>query len=287
MAVKISNITELFHRFHQCEMQLRQGKIASCLINFRDILARMPAIPTTEKEKKELNAGIELFLRNLSSHKTFQEIFGEVSFADTDLATNLEFIKSMIAAQEEEIVEKVKKDEEAAEFQRLEIAKEEQERLETLRKKVAQAIALIDEGNLPAALDIIAENEEIANDVVTHFNEEGMRHRTAKQFDNAVACYHKALDVAADDEHLHYNIARAYFDAENLDKAEEFLAKALQFNPEFEEGKSFYAYLLKLRYPPEDTGAAEATPGLFSKILLKLKGPKKPKVSEEPASAGK
>jgi len=287
MAAKISNITELFHRFHQCEMQLRQGKIASCLINFRDILARMPAIPITEKEKTELNAGIELFLRNLSAHKTFQEIFGEVSFTDTDLATNLEFIKSMIAAQEEEIVEKVKKDEEAAEFQRLEIAREEQERLETLRNKVSQAVAHINEGNLPAALEIIAESEEIANDVVAHFNEEGMRHREAKKFDDAVACYQKALEVAADDEHLHYNIARAYYEAEHLDKAEELLAKALQINPDFEEGKSFYTFLLKLRYPSGEESAAEAPPGLLSRILQKLKGLKKNEAPEEPAPAGK
>ena len=115
MAAKISNITELFHRFHQCEMQLRQGKIAACLINFREVLDKIPAVPKTEKEKGELHGGIELFLRNLSAHKKFQEIFGNVSFADTDLNTNLEFIRSMIVAQEEEIVERVKKDEEAAE----------------------------------------------------------------------------------------------------------------------------------------------------------------------------
>lgn len=193
----------------------------------------------------------------------------------------------MIAAQEEEIVEKVKKDEEAAEFQRLEIAREEQERLETLRNKVSQAVARINEGNLPAALEIIAESEEIANDVVAHFNEEGMRHREAKKFDDAVACYQKALEVAADDEHLHYNIARAYYEAEHLDKAEELLAKALQINPDFEEGKSFYTFLLKLRYPSGEESAAEAPPGLLSRILQKLKGLKKNEAPEEPAPAGK
>jgi len=125
MASKISNITELFHRFHQCEMQLRQGKIAACLIGFKEVIEKTPSIPKSEKEKNELHQGVELFLRSLSAHKKFQEIFGAISFGDSDLDTNLEFIKSMITAQEEEIVDRIKKEDESAEAQRLEIDREE------------------------------------------------------------------------------------------------------------------------------------------------------------------
>jgi len=63
MATKISTITELFHRFHNCEMQLKQGKIAACLINFKEVIEKSPAIPKTEKEKSELHAGIATFLK--------------------------------------------------------------------------------------------------------------------------------------------------------------------------------------------------------------------------------
>ena len=98
MAAKISNIGELFRRFHACELYVKQGKIASCLISFKEIIDRMPAISMTDKEKKELHEGIEGFLKNLSAHNKFKEIFGEFTFGDTDLATNLEFIKSMIIA---------------------------------------------------------------------------------------------------------------------------------------------------------------------------------------------
>ena len=152
MAAKISNIAELFHRFHACELYVKQGKIAACLISFKEIIDRMPAIPMTDKEKKELHEGIEVFLNNLSAHKKFKEIFGEFSFGDTDLATNLEFIKSMIIAQEEEIVQKVEKDEEAAEAQRLEIVKAEEKKKEEINQKTQEAIALIDEGKLPAGI---------------------------------------------------------------------------------------------------------------------------------------
>ena len=159
MAAKISTIAELFHRFHQCEMQLKQGKIAACLISFKEVIERAPAIPQTEREKNEFEQGVGLFLRNLSAHKKFQDIFGSVSFGDSDLATNLEFIKGMIVAQEEEIVERYHKDEEAAEALRLEIDQEKQKQEDEFRQKIAEAIENIDQGNLPRAQEIMDENE--------------------------------------------------------------------------------------------------------------------------------
>ena len=49
---------------------------------------------------KELPEGIENFLKQLSTHNKFKEIFGEFTFGDTDLNTNLAFIKSVIVARE-------------------------------------------------------------------------------------------------------------------------------------------------------------------------------------------
>lgn len=246
MATKISNVPELFRRFHSCETLVRQGKIASCLISFKDIIERMRAISMTEKEKKELHQGIEIFLQNLSAHKKFKEIFGEFTFADTDLDTNLEFVKSMITAQEQEIVQKIEKDEEAAEAQRLEMAKAEEEKKEALNQKAQDVTVLIDEGNLSEALEIIKENDEIRNSVLRHYNSLGIQNREDKNYDEAVKNYSKAMTVAPDDENLHYNVARAYLEQGKLDKAEAILGKALQLNTEFKEGKLLFDYLIKL-----------------------------------------
>lgn len=246
MATKISNISDLFHRFHTCELYVKQGKIAACLISFKEIISRMPAISMTDKEKKELHGGIAEFLRNLSAHKKFKDIFGEVSFADTDLATNLEFIKSMIIAQEQEIVQKVEKDEEAAEAQRLEIDREKQKKQEEIEQKTAEAIKLINEENLPPAIEIINTSEEISDAIVLHYNKLGMQNRQTKNFVEAVMNYSKAILVSPNDENLHYNIARVYFEEGEIDKAEKFLEKAIRLNPEFAESKAFYEYLLKL-----------------------------------------
>lgn len=280
MASKISTITELFHRFHHCEMQLKQGKIAACLIAFKEVIEKSPAIPKTEKEKSELHSGIELFLRNLSAHKHFQEIFGSVSFGDTDLETNLEFIKGMIVAQEEEIVERVKKENEAAEAQRLEIDREKLKQEEEIQNKIVQAIGFIDQDNLPKAWEIMNESEDIRESVALHYNDIGMQCRTDKSFTESVKNYSKALIVSPDDENLHYNMGRAHFEAGNLDKAEAFLANAMKLNPAFKEGKIFYDYLLKVNCSHTDqAGNINKFQELFNKIFYFWRRPKPDPVS--------
>ena len=275
MASKISNITELFHRFHQCEMQLKQGKIAACLIGFKDVIEKTPAIPKTEKEKNELNQGIELFLKNLSAHKKFQEIFGAVSFGDTDLETNLEFIKSMIVAQEEDIVERIKKDEQASETQRLEIDREKQKQLDQQGQKIGQAIAFIDQGNMAQAMEIIGENDDIREAVAFHYNDCGMQYRIAKSFEEAVKNYANAIMISPQDENLHYNMGRAHFEAGDSDKAERFLANAMKLNPKFNEGKIFYDYLLQISAPKAGQVSHENKfSGFFQKIFHFRQKPK-------------
>lgn len=270
MASKISNVTELFHRFHQCEMQLRQGKIAGCLISFKEVIERSPAIPKTEKEKNELNQGIELFLRNLSAHRKFQEIFGNVSFGDSNLETNLEFIKSMIVAQEEEIVERIRIDNEAAEAQRLEIDEEQKKEQEEMKKKIDEAVASIDQDNLPAALEIIGDSEELREAVALHYNDLGMQCRINKAFKEAELNYSKALLISPDDENLYYNMGRAYFEAGDSEKAEKLLASAMKLNPDFREGQVFYDYLSKINHPHPAQPAPQKKPeGFFKKMLHK------------------
>ena len=271
MATKITNITELIHRFHSCETQLRQGKIAPCLISFREVIERMPAVPKTEKEKKEILDSFETFLRNLSAHKKFQEIFGAVPLGDADIETNLEFIKSMIMAQEEEILERIKKEEDALEAQRLEIDQEKQKQLEALGEKIRQAIELLDQDNVSDAMEIINESEDIREGVALHYNDAGMQSRSEKLYDEAINHYSRAILVSPEDENLYYNIGRAHFEAGHPDKAEECLSKAMQINPDFKAGETFYQHLLKLHTaaPVAKTAETEKKSGGFLKKILK------------------
>jgi tetratricopeptide (TPR) repeat protein len=231
----------------------------------------MPAIPKTEKEKKELLENFESFLKNLSSHKKFQEIFGAVPMGDADIETNLEFVKSLIVAQEEEIRERIQKEEEALEAQRLELDQEKQRLLEALKEKIRRAIALIDADDLPAAMEIINESDDIREGVALHYNDAGMQARAGKAYDEAIKYYSRAISVSSEDENLYYNMGRAYYEAGDLDHAENCLANAMKLNPDFQAGEVFYQHLIKRRaagnQPTQQAAVEKKSQGFLKKIL--------------------
>ena len=121
----------------------------------------------------------------------------------------------------------------------------------------------------PQALEIIKDSEEITEEIVLHYNTLGMQNREAKNFAEAVKNYSKAISVSPQDENLHYNIARAYFEEGKRDKAEDYLEKALKLNPEFKEGKEFFEYLLKLDQAKADNSSdsGKKSGGLFQKLF--------------------
>lgn len=77
------------------------------------------------------------------------------------------------------------------------------------------------------------------------FNEFGINLRKSKLLDQAVEYYSRALEITVDDEHLYYNIARAYFERGDKDECLENLKKALELRPDFEEVQKFLAYIEK------------------------------------------
>ena len=69
--------------------------------------------------------------------------------------------------------------------------------------------------------------------------------RKSKRYNEALTFYKKALEIYPEDENLHFNIARAYFDTEDKDNALSHIEKALEINPELESAMLFKKYLLK------------------------------------------
>lgn len=92
------------------------------------------------------------------------------------------------------------------------------------------------------------------------FNEFGINLRKNKMYDQSVDYYLRAMELTENDENLHYNMARAYFDKEEFVKAGEHLTMALSLKPEFEEAQKFLNYLKKKNYIEDDgqsdTGSA-------------------------------
>lgn len=173
----------------------------------------------------------------------------------------------MIAEPEQEIKLKGEKDEKTAEIQRLEIIEA------GIDEQIAAVIRLIDQGNLPRAMELIKDSEEIMDGIILHYNSKGMQNRETKNFAEAVKNYLQAISISPLDENLHYNIARAYFEEGKKEKAEEFLGKALQLNPEFKDGRIFYEYLHKVDQTQvsNNNNREQKSGGLFKKLFLAKK----------------
>ncbi|MDY7000588.1 MAG: hypothetical protein SVS15_02250 [Thermodesulfobacteriota bacterium] len=75
------------------------------------------------------------------------------------------------------------------------------------------------------------------------FNDFGINLRKNKMMDQSIKYYNRAIELTSNDENLHYNIARAYFDKQDMQKTAEHLDMAVKLNPEFEEGKKFLKYM--------------------------------------------
>ncbi len=98
------------------------------------------------------------------------------------------------------------------------------------------------------------------------FNDFGISLRKNQMYDQALEYYGRAMELAHVDEHLHYNIARAFFEKRLIDKTAQHLQKALEINPELEAASQFLQWLqdkgLLEAFAPEMTAARgdEAAP---------------------------
>lgn len=86
------------------------------------------------------------------------------------------------------------------------------------------------------------------------FNEFGICLRKEQRFAEAIAFYSKAVEHNAEDENLHFNIARAKAESGDTDGAREHLEKALALRQDFEEARRFLVHLDK-------SGAGDPLPG--------------------------
>jgi tetratricopeptide (TPR) repeat protein len=77
------------------------------------------------------------------------------------------------------------------------------------------------------------------------FNEFGISLRKEKRFAEAIAYYDKAVEHNADDEHLHFNMARAKAESGDPSGARQHLERALALCPNFNEAGRFLAHLDK------------------------------------------
>lgn len=93
-------------------------------------------------------------------------------------------------------------------------------------------------------IDKLVSIDEVFREDQRHkFNEFGIDLRKRELYDDAIRFYRKALEVNDRDEHLHFNVARAYHGKGELDRALEHLKLALRLNPRLREAEAFLVTL--------------------------------------------
>ncbi|MDK2956953.1 MAG: hypothetical protein PWQ57_2449 [Desulfovibrionales bacterium] len=79
------------------------------------------------------------------------------------------------------------------------------------------------------------------------FNEFGIKLRKRHMYKEGLEYYRKALEYDPNDEHLHFNVARIYYDDGSYDKALEHLRKAEKLNPDFAPARDMILLIEKHR----------------------------------------
>ena len=72
------------------------------------------------------------------------------------------------------------------------------------------------------------------------YNTLGINLRKEGKYQQALEAYKQALNLDPNDENIHYNVAKSYYFANEIDKTKHCLEQALSINPEFQEASDFY-----------------------------------------------
>jgi tetratricopeptide (TPR) repeat protein len=119
-------------------------------------------------------------------------------------------------------------------------------------------LAYLRRGNPDKAREIFTRLAEVRADFTSQhkhmFSDFGMTLRKQSLLDVALKHHFRALDLDGEDENLHHNIARVYFEQNDLDNALKFLKRSLELNPKLEASRLFVRFIEKKTRPQKKGG---------------------------------
>jgi tetratricopeptide (TPR) repeat protein len=233
----VSSAAEIMRKLDESKKHLRLSNIFSCIVTFREVLdAFINASKIVESDKVRVSSALNDFQQRLTSSHQFRDLYGAVTFRDNDFRTSYEFIGQLIKIKEDEIAT-VLVDKEVNQILDLDNLSEEEQ------QKTLMILSLVERGEQMVLRELVTENDELASLVLSYYNDNGINLRAAGDVNKAIQEYKKALFISPDDEHLFYNLARAYVEIGNKKKALESIRLALKLNPQFKEGLKLQHYI--------------------------------------------
>ncbi|HEU6436561.1 MAG TPA: tetratricopeptide repeat protein [Nitratidesulfovibrio sp.] len=130
-----------------------------------------------------------------------------------------------------------------------------------LRADFATALAQLRRGDRDRAVRALERLAEAPGEFVpAHrhmFTDFGINLRKSKLPRIAIRHHLRALDLSPDDSHVLFNIARAYYDMGDMERAEKHLRESLELTPDLEPSRRFLEFLLERKASAaNDEGAA-------------------------------
>ncbi len=120
---------------------------------------------------------------------------------------------------------------------------------ESVRANFGLGLSYLDRGERGKATDVftrIVRMDAAFQEEHKHlFNDFGINLRKNKMFDHAISYYEKAISISPEDEHLHCNIARAYYGKGDLESAKYHLREAVTINGNVRFAEKFLNHLEK------------------------------------------
>ena len=96
---------------------------------------------------------------------------------------------------------------------------------------------------LKQVLEMLKGKGESSNFVLREqLNDFGINLRKDGYYEESINYHQKTLEINEYDEHVYFNLARTYFEKGNILNCIDYLEKALELNPQFEEARKFIRY---------------------------------------------
>lgn len=231
--------SEIMLKITECEKQLRKGNLFSSIISLREVINLYIHLNNVNpKDKTTLGSVINDVQRKLSGSREFVDLYGKVLFRNNDFATSYDFLCQLIQIKEEEIANVLDNTEVHQSLNLNHLSQNDQ-------KTTKLIVSLVERGELSMLQELVAANDGLGSLVLSFYNEAGISYRKSGEIDKALIEYKKALSISPNDEHLYYNLARAYIESGQKKDAESCIGHAMQLNPDFREGLKMQRYIEK------------------------------------------
>jgi tetratricopeptide (TPR) repeat protein len=229
--------TDVMLKITEGEKHLRKGNLFSSIVTFREVLNLFINMKNaSQKDRTALTGVINDVQRKLAASREFTDLYGKVFFRDDDFATSYDFLCQLITIKEEEIANVLVNEEVSQSLNLDYLGKEDQ-------KTTKLMVSLVERGELSVLRELVAAHDGLGSLILSFYNEAGISQRKAGNIDKAIVEYKKALSVSPNDEHVYYNMARAYIEIGQKRNAEVSIGQALQINPQFQEGLILQKYI--------------------------------------------